>query len=295
MEIDKRYFQILGKSVYNKRLKKYGHISSVEVMYSIGGYCIGFRVFYDVFDNDSLLFFEDFEKKEVCFVIITDVDIENIEEYNKRQAQDIMAAMGDKFSEDMIKYVKESKRVKKNQENDEKNVQMLHTDLVGLDYISAEVMAKDFYSRELYIKYKRKAITKEELLFALINHLAQELKRVEDRNNAYFFKYELSKEIEQNQKRGMRMNEKVKAHKDICEYLNKLYEQKNHDYGDSFHQTFLEEGMAMARIRLGDKLSRFKTLTRTGDQLVNDESIRDTLLDLANYAIMTIMELDGQN
>lgn len=88
------------------------------------------------------------------------------------------------------------------------------------------------------------------------------------------------------------MNTKVKAHKEICEYLNNLYERKNHDYGDSFHQTFVEEGMAMARIRLGDKFSRFKTLTLKGSQQVQDESVRDTLLDLANYAIMTVMEMD---
>ena len=88
------------------------------------------------------------------------------------------------------------------------------------------------------------------------------------------------------------MNTKVQAHKEICEYLNNLYERKNHDYGDSFHQTFVEEGMAMVRIRLGDKLSRFKTLTLNGSQQVQDESVRDTLLDLANYAIMTVMEME---
>lgn len=26
--------------------------------------------------------------------------------------------------------------------------------------------------------------------------------------------------------------------------------------------------------------------------MVNDESVRDTLIDLANYAIMTVMEID---
>lgn len=83
----------------------------------------------------------------------------------------------------------------------------------------------------------------------------------------------------------------VEMHKAICEELNRIYEKKNHDYGDSFHQTFLEEGMAMPRIRLSDKLSRFKALTKAGVQEVNDESIRDTLLDLANYALMTAMEL----
>ena len=88
------------------------------------------------------------------------------------------------------------------------------------------------------------------------------------------------------------MNEKVVKHKAICDELNALYARKNHDYGDSFHQTFVEEGMAMPRIRLGDKFSRFKTLTQTGGQQVTDESIRDTLMDLANYAIMTILEMD---
>lgn len=88
---------------------------------------------------------------------------------------------------------------------------------------------------------------------------------------------------------------KVEHHARICEEINKLYERKNHDYGDSFHQTFTEEGMAMARIRLGDKLSRFKTLSRDGEQKVNDESIRDTLIDLANYAIMTVVEMEVAN
>lgn len=85
---------------------------------------------------------------------------------------------------------------------------------------------------------------------------------------------------------------KVDKHALICEEIHDLYVQKNQDYGDSFHQTFMEEGMAMARIRLGDKLSRFKSLTRSGIQQVKDESIRDTLIDLANYAIMTVLELD---
>lgn len=93
------------------------------------------------------------------------------------------------------------------------------------------------------------------------------------------------------------MTEKVMRHKEICDGLNALYTRKNHDYGDSFHQTFVEEGLAMARIRLGDKFSRFKTLSRISptdstQQQVTDESIRDTLLDLANYAIMTVLELD---
>lgn len=83
--------------------------------------------------------------------------------------------------------------------------------------------------------------------------------------------------------------DKVLRHRELCMGLNVLYAKKNHDYGDSFHQTYIEEGMAMPRIRLGDKFSRFKTLSRilssdSDQQAVTDESIRDTLLDLANYS-----------
>ena len=91
------------------------------------------------------------------------------------------------------------------------------------------------------------------------------------------------------------MSNKVERHEQICEELNALYAKKNHDYGDSFHLSFLEEGMAMPRIRLGDKFNRFKTLSRNTNRQVNDESIRDTLIDLANYAIMTILELEKEN
>ena len=81
-------------------------------------------------------------------------------------------------------------------------------------------------------------------------------------------------------------------HWELCRELQELYHRKNLDYGDSFHLSFLEEGLAMPRIRLGDKYLRFKTLTSGERQRVSDESIRDTLIDLANYSIMTIMELD---
>lgn len=87
---------------------------------------------------------------------------------------------------------------------------------------------------------------------------------------------------------------KVERHAEICSELNKLYAAKNADYGDSFSQTYAEEGMAMPRIRLSDKLNRFKRLTHNNNQQVKAESVRDTLIDLANYAIMTIIELDNE-
>lgn len=82
---------------------------------------------------------------------------------------------------------------------------------------------------------------------------------------------------------------KAEIHKQICGELTALYERKNHDYGDSFARTYREFGLTMTCIRLDDKLQRLKTLTKGAAQVV-DETIDDTLADLANYAIMTLIE-----
>lgn len=83
---------------------------------------------------------------------------------------------------------------------------------------------------------------------------------------------------------------KVEKHAKICMSLNELYARKNTDYGDSFGKSFTEYGLTMACIRLEDKLNRIKSLTKQAAQ-VSDESIVDTLMDLANYSIMTLVEL----
>lgn len=84
----------------------------------------------------------------------------------------------------------------------------------------------------------------------------------------------------------------VLTHRNICEELNRIYKAKNKDYGDSFSKTYDEFGNVMSAIRLQDKLERFKRLSSGNTANVKDESIKDTLLDLANYAIMTIIELN---
>ncbi|MCI5628921.1 MAG: DUF1599 domain-containing protein [Clostridium sp.] len=84
---------------------------------------------------------------------------------------------------------------------------------------------------------------------------------------------------------------KTEKHKLICEKLNALYEAKNTDYGDSFGKSYKEYGLTMPCIRLEDKLNRLKSLNFSKSAKVN-ESIEDTLMDLANYAIMTLIELE---
>ena len=76
----------------------------------------------------------------------------------------------------------------------------------------------------------------------------------------------------------------------ITNQMHDIYIKKNHDYGNSFGKSMDEFGIASAIIRMNDKLERLKTLSKK-ESMVKDESVQDTLLDLANYAIMTVMYL----
>ncbi|MEG1620619.1 MAG: nucleotide modification associated domain-containing protein [Oscillospiraceae bacterium] len=87
--------------------------------------------------------------------------------------------------------------------------------------------------------------------------------------------------------------DKIERHKEICNEMLNTYKDKNHDYGDSFGETFRKLGIVSAITRISDKTNRLQSICFSGKIKIFDESMRDTLLDLANYAIMTIMELEG--
>lgn len=77
----------------------------------------------------------------------------------------------------------------------------------------------------------------------------------------------------------------------IVSDMVQLHDRKNKDYGNAFGKSFEEFGLTSAAIRLTDKLNRFKQLCKEPAQ-VKDESIKDTLIDMAAYAIMTIEEME---
>ena len=87
---------------------------------------------------------------------------------------------------------------------------------------------------------------------------------------------------------------KVEMHKSICDKLNNTYAAKNADYGDSFARVRREEGQTAILVRLKDKLYRLETLLHGVEIRVNDESIDDTLVDLANYCLMELVERKGE-
>ena len=88
------------------------------------------------------------------------------------------------------------------------------------------------------------------------------------------------------------METKVERFKEIANDLAELYEKKNADYGDSFGETYQKLGVISAITRMTDKLNRFTNLNLKGNQKVNNETLKDTILDLAAYAIMTAIEIE---
>lgn len=81
--------------------------------------------------------------------------------------------------------------------------------------------------------------------------------------------------------------------KDIAKGMIETYVRKNHDYGNSFDKSLDKFGLVASVVRIGDKMNRIESLVQK-EAMVQDESIRDTLLDMANYAIMTVMWMDNQ-
>lgn len=81
------------------------------------------------------------------------------------------------------------------------------------------------------------------------------------------------------------------AFRNITNGMYDTFKAKNHDYGNSFSELFAECGMTYAYGHMAEKLKRVKSLM-SDEAKVKGESMRDSLLDLANYAILTIMELD---
>ena len=89
--------------------------------------------------------------------------------------------------------------------------------------------------------------------------------------------------MDNNEKRVLQME---KVQKEGLE----LFRKKNKDYGDSF----ANYGPVGVIVRMGDKINRLSSVTKSGVNFVDNESIRDTLIDLHNYAAMAIMLIDEE-
>jgi hypothetical protein len=87
------------------------------------------------------------------------------------------------------------------------------------------------------------------------------------------------------------MSEKrIEQMEEVQKEALELFIKKNKDYGDAF----ANYGAVGVIVRMGDKIHRLQSVSKYGVTMVNSESVRDTLIDLHNYAAMAVMLLDEQ-
>ena len=89
----------------------------------------------------------------------------------------------------------------------------------------------------------------------------------------------------------MNKEAKVNSH-DLSIFLNdmlKIFEEKNEKYGNSFEISVDKYGLIAALTRMSDKFNRIENLILNNDEGTSDESVLDTLTDLANYCVMTAL------
>ena len=82
--------------------------------------------------------------------------------------------------------------------------------------------------------------------------------------------------------------DKFEKHQNLLNEIHETYIQKNNAYGDSFTKSCDDFGVIAAVVRMSDKWNRLKNLVKNNDIPFGDESVRDTLMDLANYCVMTV-------
>ena len=92
----------------------------------------------------------------------------------------------------------------------------------------------------------------------------------------------------------MKIEQEIQIFKNYTETMTRVFAAKRADYGPSTEETFKKFGPVSFLVRMHDKLNRLDGLfMKPSDAIkVKDESIRDTLMDLANYCVIALVELD---
>lgn len=83
----------------------------------------------------------------------------------------------------------------------------------------------------------------------------------------------------------------LEKHKELCERIHATCVAKNHDYGNSASELYKKFGLISYVVRMNDKINRINTLLYNKAK-VDDEKITDTILDLANYCLLAVCDIE---
>ena len=196
MEVDERATRLLGMSIYNTEMDKYGFISGIEISKGFGLYWI-FRGYYDSVNDNDMVTLEDIEKGKIKIVHV----MSNKEELNNSMREviyeNVKFSLGDKFSPDMIITVNEDEYDNYNAEKKKNGTEYILGVPIKIDAIAAELIYEDFRLQELYKKFQSGVFTKEQMYCGMINYMAQLYREEKERNFQLFMKYEYKKLLEE--------------------------------------------------------------------------------------------------
>ena len=86
-------------------------------------------------------------------------------------------------------------------------------------------------------------------------------------------------------------NNILDKHKELCDRIHETCVRKNHDYGNSASELYEKFGLISYVVRMNDKMNRINNLVKKEAE-VEDEKIEDTLLDLANYCLLAVGDME---
>lgn len=84
----------------------------------------------------------------------------------------------------------------------------------------------------------------------------------------------------------------IDKHQQLCDRIHQICINKNKDYGNSASRLYEEFGLISYVVRMNDKMHRINNLMKN-EAMVKDESIKDTLLDLANYCLLAVADMEN--
>ena len=117
-------------------------------------------------------------------------------------------------------------------------------------------------------------------------------------DNLYRYDDKMREEVKKSLSEGLKEMAGSDAHKatfeSVLDEMKELHAKKDKDYGSAFHKSFEEFGVTAGVVRLNDKMERAKSLVKNGKAEVKDESLLDTLKDMASYAVMLYVELKNK-
>lgn len=90
------------------------------------------------------------------------------------------------------------------------------------------------------------------------------------------------------------MTIKEQRFEQLTKQMFETFKCKNKDYGDSTTQTYKEFGLTSYAIRINDKLNRVKSFCKKGELEVKGESVKDSLMDLANYCLLAVIDIENE-